>query len=149
MISADQIKKLREETGASVVECKKALDSSDGNFEKSLQFLKQKTSQSVEKKADRETKAGIIEPYIHNSGKVGVLLELVCETDFVARNDAFKELITISAGLRSKDDEKDKEELFEQSYIKNSDQTIKDLINEKISKLGENIQVKEFVRYEI
>ncbi len=149
MINSDQIKKLREETGASVVECKKALDSSDGDFEKSLQFLKQKTSQSIEKKADRETKAGIIESYIHNSGKVGVLLELVCETDFVARNDAFKELAHNLTMHIAAMNPKDKKELLEQSYIKNSDQTIKDLINEKISKLGENIQIREFVRYEI
>jgi elongation factor Ts len=149
MISAEQIKKLREETGASVVECKKALDSSDGNFEKSLQSLKQKASQSVEKKAGRETKAGIIEPYIHNSGKVGVLLELVCETDFVARNAAFKELAHNLAMHIAAMNPKDREELFEQSYIKNPDQTIKDLINEKISKLGENIQVRKFARYEI
>jgi elongation factor Ts len=149
MINSDQIKKLREETGASIVECKKALDSSDGNFEKSLQSLKQNTSQSVEKKADRETNAGVIEPYIHNSGKVGVLLELVCETDFVARNDGFKELAHNLAMHIAAINPKDKEELFGQSYIKNPDQTIKDLINEKISKLGENIQVNKFARYEI
>jgi elongation factor Ts len=149
MISVEQIKKLREETGASVVECKKALDSSDGDFEKSLQSLKQKTLQSVEKKADRETKAGIVEPYIHNFGKVGVLLELVCETDFVAHNNAFKELAHNLAMHIAAMNPENQEELFKQSYIKNSDQTIKDLINEKISKLGENIQVRKFVRYEI
>ena len=149
MINSEQIKKLREETGASVVECKKALDSFGGDFEKSLQFLQEKTSQSAEKKTDRETKSGIIEPYIHNSGKVGVLLELVCETDFVARNGSFKELAHNLTMHIAALDPKDREELFKQSYIKNSDQTIKDLINEKISKLGENIQVKKFIRYEI
>ena len=149
MINSEQIKKLREETGASVVECKKALDSFGGDFEKSLQFLQEKTSQSAEKKTDRETKSGIIEPYIHNSGKVGVLLELVCETDFVARNGSFKELAHNLTMHIAAMDPKDREELFKQSYIKNSDQTIKDLINEKISKLGENIQVKKFIRYEI
>ncbi len=149
MINSEQIKKLREETGASVVECKKALDSSGGDFKKSLQILQEKTSQSIEKKADRETKAGVIEPYIHNSGKVGVLLKLVCETDFVARNDAFKELAHNLAMHIAAMNPKDEKELFEQSYIKNPDQIIKDLINEKISKLGENIQMKTFVRYEI
>jgi elongation factor Ts len=149
MINSEQIKKLRGETGASVVECKKALDSSGGDFKKSLQIIQEKTSQSIEKKADRKTKAGIVESYIHNSEKIGVLLELVCETDFVARNGGFKELAHNLAMHIAAMNPKDKEELFEQSYIKNPDQAIKDLISEKISKLGENIQVKKFIRYEI
>ena len=149
MINADQIKKLREETGASVIECKKALDSLDGDFEKSLQILQKKVSQSLKKKADRKTEVGIVESYIHNSGKIGVLLELVCETDFVARNDGFKELTHNLAMHIAAMNPKDEKELFNQLYIKNTNQTIKDLIGENISKLGENIQVKRFIRYEI
>jgi len=149
MINVEQIKKLREKTGASITECKDALNSSEGDIEKAIKSLNQKVLQTVEKKIERETKAGIIEAYIHNKGKIGVLLELVCETDFVVRNEQFKELAHNLAMHIAAMDPKDEKELFSQPYIKNTDQTIKNLIDENISKLGENIQVKKFVRYEI
>lgn len=92
MIKADQVKQLREKTGASMMECKKALEESKGNETRALNILREKGKAIALKKSARETKQGIIESYIHGNGKVGVLLELNCETDFVARNKEFKEL---------------------------------------------------------
>ncbi len=91
MITAETIKQLREQTGVSVMQCKKALEEAGGDMEKALQILKQKSAASAAKKADRELGAGIIESYVH-MGKIGVLVELNCETDFVAKNDEFKQL---------------------------------------------------------
>ena len=149
MITAQEVKNLRDRTGASMMGCKKALEESSGDIEKAIKNLQKGGSKVADKKCGRDMAEGWIGSYIHSNGKIGVLVEVNCETDFVARNDAFKELAHSLAMHIAAMNPKDKEELFEQSYIKNSDQTIKDLINEKISKLGENIQVKEFVRYEI
>ena len=86
------IKKLRDETSASIADCRRALDESNGNYDQAMEWLKKRAAEIAAKKADRETAEGIIEPYIHQGGKVGVLVQLSCETDFVARNDAFKGL---------------------------------------------------------
>src|SRR5256885_2805580 len=91
-IDLQQLKKLREETAASVADCRRALDESDGNFDQALSWIKKRATEIAAKKADRATGEGIIEAYIHQGGKVGVLVELLCETDFVAKTDEFKNL---------------------------------------------------------
>ncbi len=191
-ISAEMVKKLREKSGVGMMDCKKALIECNGDFEKASQYLREKGLDKAAKKASRPTKEGIIASYIHLGSKIGVMLEMNCETDFVARNELFKELahnillqIAASSPIYvSRDDvpqeviEKEKDIyrnqainegkpqsvvdkiaegklskyfqevcLLEQPYIKNNEITVKDLINEYISKIGENIVVKRFVRW--
>ena len=148
MITAEQVKTLREKTNVSVMECKRALEATKGDIKKALENLKNVEKKIAEKKSDREMNFGIVEAYVHNNGKIGVLLELVCETDFVARNEEFQRLahnlaMHIAAMNSNKDD------LLIQPYIKNPDKKVEDLIAGLIGKLGENIQVRKFVRYEI
>jgi elongation factor Ts len=191
---AKLVKTLREMTGAGILECKKALEETGGDLEEAVELLRKRGIAKAAKKAGRETKEGIIHSYIHAGGRVGVLLELNCETDFVARNEVFKELaneiaLQIAAmkpQYVSRDDipreviEKEGEIareaaiaegkpehiaekiaegklekffkevcLLEQPYIKDDKKTVEDLIKEYIAKLGENIKVSRFCRYEI
>lgn len=149
MIKANQVKQLRDKTGASIMECKKALSQAKGDEKKALRILQEKGRLTAMKKSERKAEEGIIEAYIHSNKKIGVLLELKCETDFVARNDEFKELAhdlaMHIAGMGSKDEES----LLEEPFVKNEEITVKDLIDEKIAKLGENIKLGKFVRYEL
>jgi len=194
MVSIEQIKKLREETGISISECKKALEASKGNLEKAKVILKEWGKEFSKKKIERETKQGIVEGYIHPGKKIGVMVELNCESDFVARSEDFQKLaheICLQAAAMSplfskKEDipddflfgerkiweeqlkdsgkskkiideiisgklEKFKEEisLLSQFWIKDETKTVKDLIDEYISRLGENIVVGRFIRFEI
>ena len=148
MITAEQVKILREKTNVSVMECRRALENAEGDIEKALENLKNAGKKMAEKKSDRNMNCGIVEAYVHNNGKIGVLLELACETDFVARNEEFHglahNLAMHIAAMNSNEDD-----LLLQPYVKNPDKTVEDLINGAIGKLGENIQVKKFVRYEI
>jgi len=192
-ISAETIKDLREKTGAGMMECKKALTESNGDFEKAIDILRQKGLSSALKKAGRIASEGLIDSYIH-MGKIGVLVEVNCETDFVARTDDFKELakdiaMHIAATnpfYLSRDkvpqDVIEREEaiyraqvkdkpphvvekivegklekfyteacLLDQFFVKDPDQKlrIKDIITEKIAKLGENIVLRRFVRFQL
>ena len=149
MISSEQVKKLRSETDFSVMECKKALEEVDGDAEKAKKLLEQKGAEKAAKKAEREVLQGRVEAYIHSDSKSGVLLQLFCESDFVAKNEQFKELAHDIAMHIAAMEPKDKEELLSQAFIKNEKQTIEDLINEMIGKLGENIKVGEFVKLKI
>lgn len=149
MISSDQVKKLRDETDFSIMECKKALEETDGDVEKAKQVLDKKGAEKAAKKADREVHQGRIESYVHGDGKSGVLLQLFCESDFVAKNDQFQELAHDIAMHVAAMEPADKEELLSQSFIKNESQTIEDLINDAIGKLGENIKIGEFVKLKI
>ena len=149
MIKANQVKEFRERTGASMMECKRALEKSKGDEVRALSILQKKGKDIALKKSKRETKQGVVESYIHSNGKVGVLLELNCETDFVARNKEFKELahdLTLHIAAMSSEDEKG---LLEEPFIKNEEITIGQLIEEKITKLGENIKIGKFTRYEL
>jgi len=193
-MSIDQIKKLRAETGISISECKEALDSAQGDLEKAKEFLKKKGREIAANKSAREAHQGIIESYIHANGKVGVLIELRCESDFVAKSEQFQELarelaMQIAAMspiyVREEDIpeevvEKEKEiyqeqmkgsnkpaeiaekiisgklekwysevVLLRQKWIKDDSKTVQDLINGLVSKLGENIEVAQFTRFEI
>ncbi|MBI2017665.1 translation elongation factor Ts [Candidatus Daviesbacteria bacterium] len=144
-MNLDLIKKLREQTGAGIADCKEALSSSKGNIEKAKEYLKQKGFEKGAKKGGRETKAGIVDVYSH-SGKVGVLVELLCETDFVARTDDFKNLAhELSLQIASMNPSS-VEQLLKQEYIRDNTLTVDQLIKSVMGKLGENIQVSRFER---
>ncbi len=149
MISLDQVKELREKTGVSIMECKKALEQAQGDEAKALEFLNQKSAEKAEKKSEREAGQGVIEAYIHNNGKVGVLIKLNCETDFVAKNEDFKNLAHDIAMQIAANGAENIEELLTQEFIKDPQKKVQDLITEAIGKLGENIQIGEFAKLEI
>lgn len=148
-IDLKQLKKLREETLASISDCRVALDNANGDYKKALEWIKKNSLTKADKKADRETMQGVIEPYVHNGGKIGALVEVLCETDFVARTDEFKKLShELSMQVASMNPE-DVKALLKQDYIRDPSMTIEELIKSVIGKLGENIQVKRFTRMEI
>jgi elongation factor Ts len=164
-ITLDQIKELREASGAGVMDCKRALEASDGDVQKAKKYLAEQGLASAAKKAHRETAQGVIESYIHAGGRIGALVEVNCETDFVARTEEFQALareiamqIAAMNPLVVAEDEElpaaadlrgDEVILLKQTYIRDGSKTIQDLINETIGKTGENIQVKQFQRFEL
>jgi elongation factor Ts len=148
-IDLKSLKKLRDETSASIADCRRALDEANGDYKKALDWLKKRAAEIAAKKADRETSQGLIEAYIHGGGKVGVLVELLCETDFVAKTDEFKHLAKEIAMQVAAMDPKDVESLLKQDYIRDGSQTIENLVKTAIGKTGENISVKKFIRFEI
>lgn len=192
-ISASQVKEVRETTGAGMLDCKNALIETDGNMEEAIILLREKGLSQAAKKAGRIAAEGLVDSYIHG-GRIGVLVEVNAETDFVAKTDDFKEFVrdiamqvaAANPKYVAKEDvpeeevEKEKEVLMqqainegkpehiaekivkgrlskfyeeicllEQTFIKDSDITIQDLLNEKISKIGENIKIRRFIRYEV
>jgi elongation factor Ts len=163
--TAEDVKRLRELTNAGVMDCKRALDEANGNVEKAVEILKEKGMASAAKRADRETSQGMVDSYIHAGGRIGVLVEVNCETDFVARTDAFKQLvhdiamqiagIPTTLAITEEDLPDDAEGpveetvLMKQSFIRNSSQTIEQLVQEAISQTGENIRVRRFARFEL
>lgn len=144
-MNLDLIKKLRGQTGAGIADCKEALAESLGDLAKAKVYLKKKGIEKSAQKADREVKAGIVEVYSHN-GKVGVLVELLCETDFVAKTAEFKNLAHELALQIASMGPSSVEELLAQEYIRDSEQTVDQLVKSVIGKLGENIQVGRFER---
>lgn len=194
MVTAEMVKELRERTGAGMMDCKKALTETQGDLEKAIDLLREKGLAAAAKKAGRIAAEGVVESYIHGGGRIGVLLELNCETDFVAKTDKFKALakdiamqVAASNPLYVRREEvpteileHEKEVLrvqalnegkpanivekmivgriekyykevclMEQQFIKNPDQTITQLINESIVKIGENISIRRFTRYQL
>lgn len=154
----DAIKELREETGLSFAQIKKALDEAQGDKEKARLVLAEYSANSALKKADREITAGVISAYVHGSGTIGVLLELGCETDFVAKNEEFVALakdlaMHVCAMSPTSIDNEDKagEEtaLLSQMFIKNPEMTVKQRLDGAIQKFGENTRVVRFVRYNV
>lgn len=154
----DTIKELREETGLSFAQIKKALDEAQGDKAKAREILSAYSALQAEKKADREVAAGKIAAYIHANGTIGVLLELGCETDFVANTDEFKALAYDLAmhvcamaptSVNNEDGAGEETALVKQSFIKNPDMTVEQQIQAAIQKLGENIKVTKFTRYAI
>ncbi len=148
-ISAKDVKELREMTGAGMMDCKKALVESDGELEKAVAYLRKQGLSKAAKKADRSANEGLIYSYIHPGSKLGVLLEINCETDFVARTQDFQNLAKDSDKIVEGKLSKYYQEvvLLEQPFIKDQDVSVKDLLNNSISKVGENIVVKRFVRF--
>ena len=192
--SSQLVKELREKTGAGILDCQKALAENSDNIEKAIDYLRQKGLAAAQKKAGRETNQGLVHAYIHMGGKIGVLIEVNCETDFVARNEEFKTFVNdlalqVAAAKPSyvkREDVPgsiiDKERtiyeaqaremgkppaawpkiiegklekfyqescLIEQAFIKDPAVTIKDLLSQKIAKIGENINIRRFTRYQL
>lgn len=143
------LKKLRGETQVSVADCRKALEESGGDYQKALDWLRKHGLEKAEKKQERETSQGLVEAYIHQNGRVGALVEVQCETDFVARTSEFKNLAHEIAMQVAAMNPKNVEALLKQEYIRDSSKTVADLIKETIAKLGENIVIKNFQRFEI
>ena len=143
----NSIKKLREQTGLSVADIKNALKEANGDEAKALKILSSRGYKIAEKKAGRTAKEGLIESYIHGTKKVGALVVLNCETDFVAKSHDFQELAHLLAMQIASMDPKNADELMEQPFIKEPDLTIKELISKYIAKLGENIKVGDFSRF--
>jgi elongation factor Ts len=193
-ITATLVKELREKTGAGMMDCKQALSASGGDMTKAIEFLRKKGLATAQKRAGRATSEGTIATYIHLGGKLGVMVEVNCETDFVAKNEAFQECakniaMHIAAsnpiGVRPEDipaetiakekeiyaaqaretgkPEKVIEKIVEgklkkfyedscllnQAYVRNPDITVADLLNELVAKIGENISIKRFIRYQV
>ena len=140
---------LRDETAASVADCRMALEESGGNYEKALAWLKKRSIERAERKADRVTKQGIVDAYIHQGEKVGVLVEILCETDFVAKTDEFRHLAKEIGMQVAAMNPKDVDSLMRQEYIRDGSQTIEKFVKSVVGKLGENIVIKRFVRFEI
>jgi len=192
VVSASMVAELREKTGAGLLDCKKALDEAQGNQEQAQTILRKKLGSKIDKLSSRATKEGLVESYIHVGGKVGVLIEVNCETDFVAKTDDFKSFcrdlcLQIAAANPTyvrreevSEVELAKERdiataqvlgkppaavqkivegkldkyysqvcLLEQPFVKNPEKAIKELLTEKIAKLGENMQIRRFVRYQL
>ena len=194
MISAGVVKELRERTGAGMMDCKKALQETDGDIDKAAELLREKGLAAAAKKAGRIAAEGVVESYIHMGGKIGVLVEINCETDFVAKTPEFKTFVRdvamhIAASnpqyiskeevsldtiakekeiLRAQALNEGKPEkivdrmvegriekfykeicLLEQPFVKDTDKTVRDLVHEKVATIGENINIRRFVRYEM
>lgn len=148
-ISADLVKRLRELTGASVALCKKALEEAGGDLERAVSVLQKSSEGVAAKKAGRRTGAGIIESYIHVNGRVGALLELRCETDFVARNEEFKALAHDLALHVAGMSPESVEALLAQPYVRGPGVTVEEIIKRAVGKFGEKIEVARFVRYKV
>ena len=149
MIKIEQIKKLRQKTAAGVMECRKALEETKGDEKKAVVLLKKWGLEKSVGKIGRQTNSGIIDSYIHAGGKVGVLLELACETDFVARTDDFKSLAHELCLQVASMIPKNVKELLKQEYIRDPKIKIEDLVKQTIGKLGENITISRFIRYQL
>jgi elongation factor Ts len=158
--TTEQIKELRERTGAGIMDCKRAIDEA-GSMEGAEKLIKEWGLAGVSKKAGREANQGLVESYIHAGGRIGALVEVNCETDFVARTDDFRSLVReiamqvaamnptrVSPDEPSSDGQSDVP-LLEQAYIRDPSKTIRDLVHEGIAKLGENIVVRRFARFEL
>ncbi|NOZ61403.1 MAG: translation elongation factor Ts [Calditrichaeota bacterium] len=193
-VTADDVKKLRQMTGAGIMDCKNALKETDGDVEKAVELLRKKGIAKADKKAGRETKEGLIDAYIHPGSKLGVLVEINCETDFVAKTDDFKtfvrdiamqiaaanpmvvkreelpqDVIDREMAIYKTQAENEKKPahiaekiatgrmekfyqevvLLEQSFVKDSDKTIEQLLKETIGKIGENISIRRFSRFQL
>ncbi len=163
-ISTEMIKELRGQCGAGVMDCRNTLLAVDGDMEKALQVLKEKGFIKAQKKAERITTQGLIEAYIHTGGRIGAMVEVSCETDFVARTDEFKELAhcvamqvaALSPKYISKEEVPEGSDvepqevcLLNQPFIKEPTRTVQDIIVETIARVGENIKVKRFARFEL
>ena len=154
----DSLKELRDETGLSLSQIKKALDQAGGDKDKARALLAEFSSVAASKKADRELAAGVVASYIHGSGTIGVLFELGCETDFVAKNEEFIALAKDLAmhvcamaptSIDNEDGAGEESALLHQAFIKNPEMTVKNRLEGAVQKFGENTKVIRFVRYKV
>ena len=162
-VTVDMIRDLRQKTGAGVMDCKRALEDAEGDVNEAQEMLREKGFADAAKKLGRETREGIVEAYIHTGGRLGALVEVSCETDFVARTPDLKDLAHnlamhvaampstsyVDQSEVREDDSRPLEEvsLFDQSYIKDPSRTVRDVVQEAIAKVGENIRVRRFARF--
>lgn len=146
-VTADAVQKLREMTSAGVMDCRKALIEANGDLDAAVKIIHEKGLAKIEKRADRETGAGLVQSYVHNE-RIGVLLRLSAETDFVVRSEPFKTLAHDLAMHIAAVGPKNVEELMAQPYIKDESRTVKDIVGEVIAKVGENVTIGEFSRIE-
>jgi len=149
MISTEQIKELRDSTGISVMQCKKALEEANGDMDKAIAILRKKSSEIAAKRVDKTFGAGIIQGYVHSTYKTAALVELVCETDFVSGNEEFKTLARDIAMHVTALNPIDNAVLMDQPFIKNPEVTIQALIQDAIQKFGEKIAVARFTRFAV
>ena len=148
-IDVKKIKKLKEETGAGVLEVKKMLEECGGDVDKAKEELMKRASEKASKKVDRDAGDGLVYSYIHNGGKVGSIVLVGCETDFVAKTDDFKKLCNEVAMQVCTEDFNDVKELLESDYIRDPSKTILHLVNEATAKLGEKIEIKDFYKLSV
>ena len=146
-VTAEMVQKLRDITSAGVMDCRKALIEANGDIDAAAKIIREKGLAKVEKRADRETGAGLVQSYVHNE-RIGVLLRLSAETDFVVRSEPFKTLAHDLAMHIAAAAPKNVDELMAQPYIKDESRTVKDVVGEVIAKVGENVTVGEFSRIE-
>lgn len=149
MISAQQIKELREKTGAGISDIKLALEESGGDMSGAQALIEEKLGRSATKRAGRETSAGVVDAYLHSTMRIGVLVTMLCETDFVARNASFKALAHDIAMHIAAMDPADTASLLEQPFVKDERRRVVDIVNDAIGRFGENIKVDKFVRFEL
>jgi elongation factor Ts len=147
--SAQDVKNLREETGAGMMDCKRALDESNGDYTKAKELVFQRGLAKAEKKSDRETKIGYIASYVHATHSVGAMVEILCETDFVARNDEFQSMAKDVAMHVTAMNPENVEELLKQETLKDSSITVEQQIKSLSGKIGEKFVLNRFVRYEV
>jgi len=147
-LDIEKIKRLRELTGVGMTDAKKALVDAGGDFEKALAEMREKGLTKAAKRSEREASSGMIGSYNHD-GRIGVLVEVNCETDFVAKTDEFKDLVRDLTLHIAASDPENVDELLKQPFVKNPGQTVEDVIKEHIAKLGENIIVRRFSRLEL
>ena len=161
MVTVDLIRTLREQTGAGIMECKQALQASEGDLAKAAEALRQKGFSQVEKRSGRATNQGLVDAYIHTGGRVGAMVEIGCETDFVARTDEFKDLahniatqVVAMAPVYLDESEITAEDsrpvaqvsLLQQPYIKDNSSSVGEVVKELAAKMGENVRVLRFTR---
>jgi elongation factor Ts len=149
MADINQIKKLREATGLSINKIKEALEEAGGDEAKAMVALHARGGELAERKSAREVKEGVVASYIHTSKKLGVLVEVLCETDFVARNEEYQTLAKDLAMHIAAMKPASADDLLAQPFLKDESVTVKDIINQAIAKLGENIQIGQFVLFKI
>ena len=147
MVTASQVKDLREKTGAGMMDCKKVLTETDGDMEKAIELLRERGIAKAAKKSDRIAAEGLVAAYVSEDGKVGAVVEVNSETDFVAKNDEFKAFVADVAEQVAKQNPANVEELLAQKSIK-EDKTVSEVLTDKIAKIGENMSIRRFARFE-
>ena len=148
MVTASQVKELREKTGAGMMDCKKVLTETDGNMEKAIELLRERGITKAAKKSSRIAAEGLVDAYISEDKKVGAVVEVNAETDFVAKNEEFKSFVKDVVKQIALNNPKDVEELLAQKSIAESDKTVQEVLTNKIATIGENMSIRRFVRFE-
>lgn len=163
-VSTEDVKKLREETGAGVMDAKRALDEAEGNFEKAKAVLRERGMAAAAKRSERDTNQGVVEAYIHGGGRIGVIVEVQCETDFVARTDGFRQLardvamqiaamnplaLTPEEVPAERNGTAEENALLTQNFIKDGSRTIQQLVQDVVATTGENVRIARFSRFEL